>query len=342
MCNAIIRAFLSVFLLAVVVPYAWSQEFYKDKTVRIIVGVSPGAQHDIYARVMARFMPKYIPGNPTIIVENMPGAGGLVAANHIYHRVKPDGLTIGAYSGHMIVRHVLGHKGVTIDGRELGWLGAFVPASQVCTLTKAAGIKTAADWLAAKRPVVLGGLSPGSDTVDLPKIMAATTTLPSRVVEGFKGVADAIQAAHGGEIDGICFAWYGMRATWGQALESGEVRVILQNVLEPVPELPHAPLVTNYAKDNAARELLQAALKVYSTPVFVHSVAPGTPQDRLQILQTAFAQALKDLELLKTTEQMKLEIKPMDGPSLTRAFRELYKVAPGLIAKIREITLPTK
>lgn len=342
MYNVITTACLAVSLVAGAVPYAWSQEFYKDKTLRIIVGVSPGAQHDIYARLMTRYMPKYIPGNPPMIVENMPGAGGLVAASHIYHRVKPDGLTIGAYSGHMIVRHVLGHKGVTIDGRELGWLGAFVPASQVCTLTKASSIKTAGDWRAAKRPVVLGGLSPGSDTVDLPKIVAATTTLPIRVVEGFKGVADAIQAAHGGEIDGICFAWYGMRATWGQALEAGEVRVILQNVLEPVPELPNVPLVTNYAKDDVTRELLQAALKVYSPPVFVHSVAPGTPQDRLQILQNAFAHALKDPELLKTTEQMKLEIKPIDGPSLTRIFRELYKVAPELIAKIQKITLPTK
>lgn len=267
---------------------------FDGKTVRIIVGLSAGGGFDSYARLIARHLGKHLPGNPTIIVENRPGAGGMIAANYVYNKAKPDGLTVGTYPGPIILRDVLGYEGVKLDGRKFGWLGATAPAAQACALTKASGIENVEDWLAAKRPVKLGGLSPGDDTVDLPKLVKMTTNLPIQIVEGYGGVSRVRLAAEAGEVDGVCFNWYGMKATWGHRIESGDVRVVLQNTLEPVADLKGVPLVTDYAKDDASRQLLAAALRAYSVPMYVYNIPPGTPEKHLEVLQTALLKTLED------------------------------------------------
>jgi tripartite-type tricarboxylate transporter receptor subunit TctC len=327
---------------AVVSAYSSEEVNFDGKRVRIIVGLSAGGGFDTYARLIARHLAKHLPGNPTIIVENRPGAGGLVAANYVFNVAKPDGLTVGTYPGPIILRDVLGYEGVELDGRKFGWLGATAPAAQACALTKASGIKSVDDWLAAKRPIRLGGLSPGSDTVDLPKLVKSTTKLPIQVVEGYGGVSRVRVAAEAGEVDGVCFNWYGMKATWGQEIKSGNVHVVLQNVLEPVAELKGVPLVSDYAKDEESRQLLRAALKAYSVPMYVYNTPPDTPVKHLEVLQKALLQTLEDPDLLAEAKRAKLEIIPVDGPSLTATFTDIYEINPSLVTGIKEVVFPKK
>jgi len=163
------------------------EPFYQGKTIRLIVGLAPGGGYDLYSRVIARQMGKHIPGNPTVVVENMDGAGSVIAANHIYKVAKPDGLTIGHILGGLFLQQLLEKPGIEFDGRKFEYIG--VPAQDhfLIGLSKATGITSFENWMASKKPVKLGGVTPGGATDDVPKVLAATLGLPIKVVTGYKG-----------------------------------------------------------------------------------------------------------------------------------------------------------
>src|SRR5712691_3396381 len=146
--------FIAVIIMAALTmdcpPTVQAQDYYKDKTVTFIVGYSPGGLFDLYARVIARYIGRYLPGNPTRIVENMTGAGGLIAANHLYNRVKPDGLTIGAWASPLVLQQIMGNEAAQFDGRKFGYLGIPSPYDTVCTFNQQSGITKMDDWINAK------------------------------------------------------------------------------------------------------------------------------------------------------------------------------------------------
>ena len=164
-----------------------AQEFYKDKIITFIVGYSPGGTYDQYTRLIARHIGKYIPGNPTTVVENMPGAGGIIAANHLYNRVKPDGLTVAAWAAPLILQQIMGNEAAKFDARKVGWVGIPGPYDTACHFSRESGIKTIDDWFAAKRPVKIASIGPGTSLSDVPKLLKAALGLPLDVVEGYKG-----------------------------------------------------------------------------------------------------------------------------------------------------------
>ena len=179
-----------------------ADDFYKGKTIRVIVGGSAGGGFDIYTRAMARHMGKHIPGNPSLVVENMTGAGTFIAAKYIHSSAKPDGLTFGIFNGALILGRVLGMKGVDIDMRELEYLGVPVQDNTVCALRKESGIAHVDQWFASKTPMKLGGLSPGNSTSDVARMVGATLGLPIQLVEGYKGTNEIRLAADSGELHG--------------------------------------------------------------------------------------------------------------------------------------------
>ena len=150
------------------VASAASEEFYRGKVIRIVVGFSAGGGFDTYARSVSRYMSKYIPGNPTIVVENMTGAGSLIAANHVYKVAKPDGLTIGAFNGNQILNQLVGAQGIEFDARKMGWIGAPGYNHDLCLLNQKIGITSAEQWLASKTPLKMGGSAPGAPTDEGP------------------------------------------------------------------------------------------------------------------------------------------------------------------------------
>ena len=326
------------FSLALGISVASSQEqFYKGKNIRIIVGFSAGGGYDTYARLIARHMGKYIPGNPTVSVENMAGAGSMISANHIYKVAKPDGLTIGHFIGGLFLQQLLGKPGIEFDARRFEYIG--VPAQDVFMLglSKASGITTAEQLMAAKSPVKLGGVSTGSGTDDLPNILKATIGLPIQLVSGYKGTADIRLAFHSGEVQGVSNSWQSFRATWPKELESGQLVIVLQETLKPHPEVPKVPLAIDFAKTEEAKKLIRVILQVHGPTVRPFVLPPGTPKDRVQLLRKAFMEAMKDAELLAEANKARLEINPLDGTELARGVNEIFALDAALVARLKDI-----
>ncbi len=326
------------FLLGAGAPPAFAQEpFYKGKTIRIIVGFSAGGGYDTYARLIARHLGKYIPGNPTVVVENMAGAGSLISANHIYKVAKPDGLTIGHFIGGMFLQQLLGKPGVEFDARKFEYIGVPAQDDFMIALSKASGITSLDKWMATKTPVKLGGVSSGSGTDDIPNIFKATLALPVQVVAGYKGTADIRLAFNSGEVQGVSNSWQSFKATWRKELEAGDAIIVLQATLKAHPELPNVPVAFDFAKTDEARKLIQVVVQVHGPTVRPFALSPGTAKERVQILRRAYMETMRDSEFLAEAKKARLEINPLDGAELERGINEIFNLEPALVAKLKEI-----
>ena len=318
---------------------AFAQEpFYKGKTIRVVVGFSAGGGFDTYSRAIARHWGKHIPGNPTIIVENMTGAGSLIAANHVYVVAKPDGLTIGHFIGGLFLGQVLGQKGIEFDARKFEYIGAPVKDHVVCAFTKASGITSLERWTNSKTPVKMGGIAPGNSTPDnATRILRSALSLPTQIVTGYKGTADIRLAAESGELAGGCWGWDSVSATWRKALDSGEAIVVIQAAQKPHPDLPNVPLAINLAKTDEARQLIETALHGDSEIVRTYTLPPGTPKERVQILRKAFQETLRDPEFLADAKKSKLGVDPVSSEEVERIIAGLFKLDPALVAKLKDV-----
>jgi tripartite-type tricarboxylate transporter receptor subunit TctC len=311
--------------------------FYKGKTIRIIVGASAGGGYDTYSRTLARHMGKHIPGNPTFAVENMPGAGFLISANHMYNVAKPDGLTIGHFIGGLFLQQLLGKPGVEFDARKFQHVGVPAQDNYMLGAGKSTGITSIEQWLSSKTPVKLGGVGAGSATDDIPKVLAATIGLPMQLVSGYKGTADVRLAFNSGEINGICNSWESFKSTWSKELGAGEVVMVLQNIAKPHPEQPKVPLAINYAKTEEAKKLISALVHSVGPTARPYVLPPGTPKDRVQILRQAFMATMKDPEFLADAAKARLDINPLDGAELENNVNEVFNLDKTLIPRAKEI-----
>jgi len=315
---------------------ASTHDFYKGKVVRIIVGFAAGGGFDTYARAIARHMGRHIPGNPTVIVENMPGAGSLIAANHVYKVAKPDGLTMAHPIGGLFMLQIFGKPGVEFDARKFEYIGVPVKDNPTCAFTRASGITSMEKWFAAKTPVKIGAVAPGSSTDDVPKLLAAAIGVPIQVVSGYKGTSAIRLAAEGGEVAGGCWGWESIRATWRKGIETGEVAVVIQTGPQPASDIASVPLVMSFAKTDEARQLIKIGIMDAAAITRPFVVTPGTPKDRVQILRKAFLDTLKDPEFLQEAQKSKLDVDPMSGEELERTVHGLFKLDPKLVAKLKE------
>lgn len=337
----ILLLFVFLFTSTGVRAAAAEQPFYKDKTIRIIVGFAAGGGFDAYARAIARHLGRHIPGNPAIIVENMGGAGSRIAANFLY-KAAPDGLTIGNFIGSLVLQQVMGDKGLQFDARKFQWIGVPVQDETVCALTKASGISSLDDWFAAKKPVKLGGEAPGANDSDVPRILQASLKLPIQLVEGFKGTSAIRLAAEAGEVDGGCWTWASIRTTWRRGLESGNVKAIIQVNPKKAADIPNVPNAIDYAKTPEARVLIESGIHAPSAILRVYAMAPGTPKDRVTILSKAFSATMKDPEFLAEMEKSKLEINPLSGSAVEAIVDKLFQMDAGSVAKLKEVLLPKR
>jgi tripartite-type tricarboxylate transporter receptor subunit TctC len=328
---------LTAILVIAVVESSHAQEFYKGKTIRVIVGGSAGGGFDIYTRAMARHMGKHIPGNPTLVVENMTGAGTLIAAKYLHSSAKPDGLTFGMFNGALILSGALGNKSVDFNMRELEFLGVPVQDSTVCALRKESGVTSMEQWLAAKSPIKLGGLSPGNSTSDVARIIRTALNLPVQLVEGYKGTNEIRLAADAGEIHGACWAWETLKVAWSKAIPAGDVKIVLQVTAKKISNLPAVPMALDLAKTDEARQLLKAGAIDPAAIVRVYVTTPRTPTDRLQILRNAFAKTLVDSEFMMEAKKINIDINPLTGPEVKKIVDDLYKLTPEMRSKLAAV-----
>ena len=326
-----------VFLLLASAPARAQDAFYRGKSVRIIVGASAGGGYDTYSRTIARHMGKHIPGNPAIVVDNMPGAGFLISANYMYKIAKPDGLTIGHFIGGLFLQQLLGKPGIEFDARKFEYIGVPAQDSYMIGIHKSTGITSMDQWLSSKTVIKLGGVGAGSATDDIPKVLAVAIGLPMQLVSGYKGTADVRLAFDSGEIQGVCNAWESFKSTWSKEVSSGDVVLVLQTTAKPHPEQANVPLAINYAKNEEGKKLISALVHSVGPTARPYMLPPGTPKDRVQILRKAFMDTVKDPEFLADASKAKLDINPLDGAELEKNVKDVFNLDPKLIPRAKEI-----
>ena len=339
--NTKIRFLLSrvvwLFLLALIPARSYAQEFYKGKTLRIIVGYAAGGGFDLYSRAISRHISRHIPGNPAAVVDNMPGAGGIILGNYLQSQAKPDGLTIGNIIGSLVHQQLFGTKGIEFDMSKFNWVGVPVQDLTACALTKASGITSLEQWLAAKEPVKLGGEAPGANDSDAPRILKLALGLPIQLVEGYKGTSQIRLAAEAGEVAGGCWTWESIKVTWRKALDAGLVNVVLQINRERHSELTQVPNAIEYAKTDEGRQLLQLGVHDPGAILRAYALPPGTPKDRVEILRKAFMATMKDADFLTEMKKSNFAINPLPGEQVEKIITGFFKLPPAQVARLKEV-----
>lgn len=311
--------------------------FYAGKTVRFIVGFTAGGGYDAYTRAIARHMGKHIPGNPTIVVDNMPGAGSMISANHTFKVAKPDGLTIGHFIGGLFLQQLLGKPGIEFDSLKFEYVGVPAQDNFMLGVHKSTGLTDVNQWLTTKQVVKFGGVANGSGSDDIPNLLRVTLGLPIQLVSGYKGTADVRLAFNAGEIQGISNSWESTKSTWRKEIESGDKRIILQATLKSHPDFPKIPVAYEMAKTDEAKRLMSTVFRVHGPTVRPYALPPRTPKDRVAILRKAFIDTMKDPDFLAEAKKANLDINPDDGATLENNVKEIFRVDSALIAKLKEI-----
>jgi tripartite-type tricarboxylate transporter receptor subunit TctC len=300
-------------------------EFYQGKTIHFVVGSAPGGGYDTYTRMIARHIGRYIPGNPATVVENMPGAGGLIAANFIYKRAEPDGLTVAVFNNLNIVQKALGDPRINIAFDKLGWVGAPSVGVPMCMVMGFTGLKTLDDVLKAKKAVKMGANRAGSTGYDLPLILNQTLGSKFEVIGGYSGTSKIRVALQSREVDGFCSQWESMRVTARPMLDAKGDEKLIPFVMSERwedPEVKDLPLFKDAIKDPKKFAIYQAWANQmdFQRPL---ALPPKTPDDRLAILRKGFSETLKDPELRAEAKKSKLVITPVSGERASELVREI-------------------
>lgn len=318
---------------------ASADDFYDGKTVRFIVGYRAGGGYDTYTRLIARHMNRHIPGAPTLIVENMGGAGSLIAANYIYNAAKPDGLTVGVFASGQVREEALGNDGVKFNAEKFGWLGAPTAASPACAIMGFTGLKTWDDVKNSKKELNFGSTGPGSTTHDLPILVQELAHAPIKVIPGYKGTSAVRAAMQRKELDGACWTWESMRSTARGMLDAkGDDRLIpfLIEGEHDDPAVANAVQFTDAIEDKEDLSVFKGFLNAYK---FFRPLAlpPGVPQERLTTLRTALEETLKDPQFLAEAKKAKLDIKYISAQQIDKFVEEILAMSPEAKSRLKSL-----
>jgi len=318
-----------------------AEDFYKGKRVRIIVGYSPGGGYDTYARMIARHIDRHIPNKPGIIVQNMPGAGGLVSANYVYNLAPRDGTAVLHVGGSTILKQLAGDDGVKYDALKFHYLGAPFTEGTVLVVTKKSGIGKFEDTLGENaKELVLGGISAGSPqdvaTILLRDVLGARV----RLISGYAGTSMIRAAMERGELDGMFNSWASLRATSLDKITSGEWLVLAYVNEHPFRDLPHIPSIMKFAKTEDQRQLVRLATLVPYQFARAFYTTPAVPMERVKILQSAFERTLADKQYLMQSEKAGLINEPIGGNNVRSFVQEFLTMPESLKSKVLKIVNP--
>jgi tripartite-type tricarboxylate transporter receptor subunit TctC len=310
--------------------------FYKDKKVRMLVGYGVGTGNDLYMRLLARHLGKHIPGRPTIVPENMPGAGSMVMMNYLYNIAPRDGTAIGVPSRNLAVEPLLGNEQARYEALKFNWLGSMSRDVSTCVTWHASGINTVED--ATRREVPVGATGAPADSNIFPKLLNAVLGTKFKTVLGYPDSAAVGVAMERREIDGYCsFTWSAIKSARPQWVAEKQINVLLQLSLGKHPELPDVPLVMDLARDEASRQMFALA---FGTQRMGRPAAapPGIPADRADALRQAFDATMADPEFLEDSRRSLLEVDgPISGKEVDAILKRIYATSKDLIAKFDAI-----
>ena len=297
-------------------------EFYKGRNVELYVGYSVGGGYDLYARLLAKYMGKHIPGNPIIVPKNMTGAGSLRLANWLYNVAPKDGTVFGIIGRGTPFDPILGGEKAQFDGTKFTWIGSANNEVSICVAWHTSGITKFEDLLT--KELVVGGTSSSADTDQFPKVLNGVLGTKFKIITGYPGGNDVGLAMERGEVLGRCgWSWSRVKSTHQQWYDQKKFAVLMQLALEKHPDLPNVPLITELAKNDEQRQILRLifARQVMGRPFLA---PPGIPPARIEALRKAFMDTMNDEDFLADADKAKMEITPVPGSEIEKLVKEVY------------------
>src|SRR6476620_10771410 len=310
-------------------------DFYKGKNVDLYIGYSAGGGYDVYARSLARHMGRFIPGNPTIVPKNMPGAGSLVLANWLYTVAPKDGTAFGIIGRGTAFDPLLGSTKAQFDAVKFNWIGSMNDEVSVCVSWHTSGIAKLEQVV--QNELTVGGTGPAADTDQFPKVLNATIRTKFKIIPGYPGGNDIDLAMERGEVMGRCgWSWSSVIATHKSWLDEKKINVLVQLSLNKHADLPDAPLVMDFAKTDEQRQIFK--LVFARQPMGRPFLAPtGVPAERTATLRKAFMDTIKDPGFLAEAEKMKLDINPVSGEAVQAILQDVYQTPKSIAAAVADI-----
>jgi tripartite-type tricarboxylate transporter receptor subunit TctC len=314
---------------------ARADDFYKDRRITLLVGTTAGGGYDTDGRLIAKYMARYIPGEPNIVVSNMPGASGIKAVNYLYATAPKDGTVIGTFNSAMPFLEIAGAPGVQYKSTELSWIGNLSQSVQVVVIWHTAGVRSLDD--AKKREVIMGALGSGGTMTIFPRLLNAAFGTKFRIVAGYQGGTDVNIAMERGEIEGrgagVWTTWKRTRPDW---VKDGKIVPLVQIGPKKDPDLTDVPLLNDLAQSEEQKQmfLLVAGNIQIERPL---AAPPEIPADRLHILRNAFNLATKDPAFLMEAERLETDVAPQTGEDTARVVASILSVPPAVVEKVKVI-----
>jgi tripartite-type tricarboxylate transporter receptor subunit TctC len=308
--------------------------YYAGKTVQMIIGFGPGGGYDLWARTVARHINKHLPGNPTVVPQNMPGAGSFTAAAHIYTAAPKDGTVMGIIARDAPLGPITGQEGARFDPLKLSWIGTPTTETNVCISYKTSKVKKAEDLFTTE--IILGDTGPGTGTHSYPKALTSLLGMKFKLIGGYPSSSDVFLAMERGEVDGICESLdsvHGKRPDW---IEKKTVNLLFQGGAEPNEEIKDVPSILKFAKDDETRkaiEFLYAGQGIGRPFIAPPDLPPGV----LKMMRDAFDATMKDPEFIAEVKQRKLDLAPESGENLEALVKKIYATPKPIVDKIGEL-----
>jgi tripartite-type tricarboxylate transporter receptor subunit TctC len=324
---------LAVSALAPVLAQSGGEPF-AGKTVTMVIGFGPGGGYDLWGRTLGRHIGKHLPGKPTVVPQNMPGAGSLIAANHIYSAAPKDGTVLGIIARDAALAELTGLQGARFDARKFTWVGSPATETNVCISYHTSKVKSAKDLF--EQELIIGNTGPGTGTYTYPKALIGLLGMKFKSIGGFPSSSDVFLAMERGEVEGICESLdsvSGKRPDW---IETKKVNILFQAGTEPNPHLKDVPFIIDLAKaeeDKQALRFLYAGQGIGRPFV----APPDMPADRAKMLQDAFNATMKDSEFIADVKKQQLELEPQTGPQLQALLEKLYATPKPVIEKVSQL-----
>jgi tripartite-type tricarboxylate transporter receptor subunit TctC len=312
------------------------EDFYKGKTLRMLIGYGPGTGYDFYVRALARHMGAHIPGKPVFVPEYMPGAASLTMVNYLYNVAPRDGTVIGLPERNLIVEPLFGDNLAKFDALKFSWLGSLSRTTALCFTWHTSGIRTLED--AKARKVLLGSTGPTSGTTIFPHLLNKLFGTQFEPLIGYPDSGAIGIAMQNGEVQGYCgFTLAATKSAHPDWLTKSEVNIVAQLTLKAAPELGDVPLIMDFAKDEATRQALTLAFADQEIG-FPVAGPPDIPADRLQVLRTAFDETIKDPDFLNDAKEMSLDlVDPVNAERVAEIIRLIYATPPNVVDMVRAI-----
>ena len=310
------------------------EEFYRGKTLSMVIGYPTGGSNDIYARAVARHIGKHIPGNPTVIPRNMPGGGSLIAANHVFNMAPKDGTTLSLIAPTIPLEERLGVPNVKLKSAEFNWIGRVAPSVNMTFVMATVPVKTIQDTF--KREVILGASARSSTVAVYPAVVANVTGAKFKIVLGYPSSTAAMLAMERGEVEGHSTSLEVVRATHPEWLPEKKITPLVQYALKRHHELPDVPMSWELGRNDDERQILRIVANATEVGKMILST-PDTPADRIAALRRAFDATMKDPAFVAELKKQRVELGPMSGEELQKLVIEVGTVPPAIIDKVKAI-----